>query len=91
MLVISGAEFKSEFKKFCDMAKSQRVIIKRKTDYVELVVSESIYENPSPSNDPYFADSRNLAELDRRLADLRNGREQVSVLEPENIDKFLGL
>ena len=57
MIVVSSREFRDNQKKFLDLAEVQRVVIKRKNQYLELVPrGNMIPENVSPSNDPYFDD-----------------------------------
>jgi len=59
MLVVSSREFRDSQKKYFDLAVKERVVIKRKNEFLELVPrGNSIPENPSPSNDPWFDDPR---------------------------------
>ena len=68
MLVVSSRDFRDSQKKYFDLAVKERVVIKRKNEFVELVPrGNNIPENPSPSSDPWFDDPRNIEELERRL------------------------
>lgn len=50
MIVVSSREFRDNQKKFLDLAEVQRVVIKRKNQYLELVPrGNMIPENVSPS------------------------------------------
>lgn len=75
MIVISSREFRSNQKKFFDMAEVQRVIIKRKNQFMELVPRGNVIpESVSPSNDPYFDDPRNIERIVKSSEQARNGR-----------------
>ena len=90
MLVVSSRTFRDYQKKYLDLATKERVIIKRKVGFFELVPrGESIPDNPSPSNDPYWDDPRNIAELKRSMKEADSG--EFITLHKEDIDKFLGI
>jgi hypothetical protein len=75
MIVISSREFRDNQKKFFDLAEVQRVIIKRKKQFLEIVPrGEIIPESPSPSNDPYFDDPRNIEAILKASEHVRNGK-----------------
>lgn len=58
----------------------------------QFVLREEKSESLSPSNDPYYDNSENVAELERRIADLRTNKEMKVVLKSkEDIKNFLGL
>ena len=61
-ITISPSEFRNNQKKYFDMAEHTRVFVKRGRKLIELVVSDGISLNPSPSGDPWFDDPRNIAE-----------------------------
>lgn len=50
-------------------------------------------ESLSPSNDPYFDNPKNIEELNKRIADIRSGKEKSSIVlkNKEDIKEFLGL
>jgi len=58
----------------------------------QFVLKEEKSESLSPSNDPYYDNPENVAELERRIADLRTNKEMKVVLKSkEDIKNFLGL
>lgn len=58
----------------------------------QFVLREEKSESLSPSNDPYYDNPENVAELERRIADLRTNKEMKVVLKSkEDIKNFLGL
>jgi hypothetical protein len=91
MLVVSSREFRDSQKKYLDLAAKERVVIKRKNEFVELVPrGTNIPDNPSPSNDPWFDDPRNIEELERRLKKSESGdkSEGVVLTSKEDIKTF---
>ena len=81
MLVVSSREFRDNQKKYFDLAAKERVVIKRKNEFLELVPrGNSIPENPSPSNDPWFDDPRNIEELERRLKKHESGDKSGGIV-----------
>lgn len=80
-ITISPTELRANQKKYFDMAENTRVFVKRGKKVIELVVSESINLNPSPSNDTWFDDPRNVAELDRRIKEDKEDKAEYVSLE----------
>lgn len=75
MIVVSSREFRDNQKKFFDLAEKERVVIKRKNQFMELVPrGETIPESVSPSNDPYFDDPRNIAAILEGVQQVKEGR-----------------
>ena len=61
MVVVSSRDFRDNQRKYFELATKQRVIIKRKKEFLELVPRGTVIpENPSPSNDPYFDNPKNI-------------------------------
>jgi antitoxin YefM len=90
MLVISSRTFRDSQKKYFDLAKKERVIIKRKDEYMELVPRGNIIpDNPSPSNDPWFNDPKNIEALNYSLEQAKNG--QTTILTKDRQKELLGL
>ena len=72
------------------MATHERVIIKRKNDYLELVpIGNTIPDNPSPSLDPWFDNPKNLDALNRSIEQAKNGK--TVTLTKERQQGLLGL
>lgn len=89
MIVISSREFRENQKKYFDLARMQRVIIKRKNQFLELVShGDTIPESVSPSNDPYFDDPRNIEEVLKAAEEVRQGKKVE--LTPELKDELFG-
>lgn len=61
-------------------------ILVTKADTLQIEVS-----NPSPSGDPYFADPTNLAELEERVKEHKEGNSKATVIlrSAEDITNFL--
>jgi len=58
----------------------------------QFILKEENQESLSPSNDPYFDNPENVAELERRIEDLKTSKEKKVVLKSkEDIKNFLGL
>lgn len=75
MIVVSSREFRENQKKFFDLAEVQRVIIKRKNQFLEIVPrGETIPENVSPSSDPYFDDPRSIEQIEKGLEQAKQGK-----------------
>ena len=91
MIVVSSREFRDNQKRYFELAKEQRVIIKRNKEFIELVPrGTSIPENPSPSNDTWFDNPKNLAALHLAIKQSKEGNvTRFSSLE--EIDKLLDI
>jgi hypothetical protein len=75
MLIISSRAFRDSQKKYFDLAKRERVIIKRKNEFMELVPRGNVIpDNPSPSNDLWFNDPVNIEALDRSIVQAKEGK-----------------
>ena len=92
MTIISSRVFLENAKYYFELACKQEVAIKRGNRILRLVpdVRDEI-ENISPSGDPYWADPRNIAELERRLKLRKEGKEESFILTPERQKELLGL
>lgn len=89
MIVVSSREFRDNQKKFFDLAEKERVVIKRKNQFMELVPrGEVIPESVSPSNDPYFDDPRNIEAILRGIQQAKEGK--TTKLTPELRNELFG-
>lgn len=77
MLLLTVTEFRNNISKYLQMAFTEKIALKSKGGIIELTPNKEIRTNPSPSNDPYFDDPRNLEEIDRRIANLRDGKSKL--------------
>ena len=57
----------------------------------QFVSKEQKSESLSPSNDPYYDIPENVAELERRIADLKTGKSKSKILSKEEQKELLGL
>jgi len=57
----------------------------------QFVLKEEKTESLSPSNDPYFDIPENVAELERRIEDLKTGKSKSKILSKEQQKELLGL
>jgi len=62
------AENKMDLRPFAQIARKQGIVVRY------IVQREAKSKNPSPSGDTWFEDPKNLAEIDKGVQDLRNGR-----------------
>ena len=89
MQVISSRAFRDSQKKYLDLATSERIIIKRKNIFLELVPrGTTIPENPSPSFDPWFDNPKNLEALGRSIDQAKEGKV-LKVTGKEELKAFL--
>jgi len=92
MLVISSREFRDSQKKYFELAKEDRVIVKRNNEFIELVHRGNLIpDNPSPSHDPYFDNQDNITELKRRIKAMKEGTVKSVVFSKERQKELLGL
>ncbi len=86
MLVISTRELTQNQKKFFEIANKQRIIIKRKDKFFQLVdLGKSIPE----IDDTHITKEEIYAKLDKGIADYKKGKAKT--LKVEDINSFLGL
>ena len=57
----------------------------------QFVLKNEKTESLSPSNDPYFDIPENVAELERRIEDLKTGKSKSKILSKEQQKELLGL
>ncbi|MDR2979680.1 MAG: prevent-host-death protein [Bacteroidales bacterium] len=89
MRIISTREFSANQRSYFELAEKERVIIKRGKKLVELVVTEKLDENPSPSGDPWFDNPENLAHVLQGIEDAKAGR--VVKMSTDDVKSMLGL
>ncbi|KAA6321136.1 hypothetical protein EZS27_029174 [termite gut metagenome] len=89
MIVITPIELKTNQNKYFDLAEKERVAIRWGGKIIELVVSDEISANPSPSGDPWFDDLENMASLNRGIEDIKHGR--VREFSSEELKALLGI
>jgi len=90
MTVVSTRTFLENPSRFFNLARKEDIAVRRGKTIFQLT-PKSTFENPSPSGDPFFADPRNVAELERRLKERRSEKVAVTLRTPEDISKYLGL
>ena len=86
MLVISTRELTQNQKKIFEIADKQRVIIKRKNRYFQLVdLGEMIPE----LSDSLVSKEKMYAKIDKGIEEYKQGKTRK--LDAENINSFLGI
>ena len=90
MTVVSSKTFSSNPIHYLNLSISENVTVKRGKMFFQITPKHK-FENPSPSNDPYFAYPENVAELERRIEDRKEGKVKFTVLTPERQKELLGL
>ncbi|MFA6831226.1 MAG: prevent-host-death protein [Bacteroidaceae bacterium] len=89
MIIVNSREFRENQKKYFDLAEVQRVIIKRKDKFMELVShGNTIPEGISPSNDSYFDNPRNIEDIEKGLKQAKEGK--IVKLTPSLRDELFG-
>ena len=86
MTVVSSRDFFANPKYYFDKANKESVVVKRGKKTYRIIQ----FENLSPSNDPYWADPRNveaLHEYDRLKAE---GKIKLTRLTPEKEKEWFG-
>ena len=89
MIIISPSELRKNQKKYFDLAESERVIVKRGKKVIELIVSDKISENPSPSDDSYFENPENLQMVAERIESYRKEKNAATLSSKNDIHHFL--
>ena len=79
MIIVSSRTLRENQKKYFDLASKERVIVKLKLEFIELVPrGKTIPDSVSPSNDPYYDDPRNVEELERRIKNIKEGKSKLT-------------
>ena len=95
MTTINSRVFLENPVRYFNLAKTEEVAVKRGKYVYRLILrneeEQEDCENISPSGDPYWADPRNVAELDRRLKLRREGKTKLTRMTPELRKELLGL
>ena len=90
MTVVSTKEFSSNPIHYLNLSIKENIAVKRGKILFQ-ITPKLPFENPSPSGDPYFAKPENVAELERRIEEIKDGKVKFSVLTPEGQKELLGL
>jgi hypothetical protein len=86
MLVISTRELTQNQKKFFEIANTQRVIVKRKNRFFQIVdLGETIPE----LDDSLMSQEEMYAKIDRGIEEYKQGKTKK--LDAGNINSFLGI
>ena len=90
MTTVSSRVFSANPIHYLNLASRESVAVRRgKTIF--RIMRETPVENISPSGDPYWADPRNVAELERRLKLRDEGKMNYTTLTCEERRELLGL
>jgi hypothetical protein len=89
MTTISSRAFYENPAYYLNLAIKEDVAIKR-GKMMFRITPEPQFENISPSGDPYWADPRNVAELDRILKLRDEGKIESHILTPEKEKEWFG-
>jgi len=90
MTVVSSKLFSTNPIHYLNLAIKEDVTVKRGKRLFQ-ITSKHQLENPSPSDDPYFANPENIAELERRIEEIKSGKVKFSVLTKERQKELLGI
>lgn len=89
MLLLTITEFRNNISKYMKMAFTEKIAVKSKNGIIELTPNKEIRVNPSPSNDSYFEDPRNIEAVEQGIEDIKAGR--VTSVSLNDIKSMLGL
>jgi len=90
MTIVSSKLFSTNPIHYLNLAINEDVTVKRGKRLFQ-ITSKLQFENPSPSDDPYFANPENIAELERRIEEIKDGKVKFSVLTKERQKELLGI
>ena len=90
MTIVSSKTFSSNPIHYLNLSKRESIAVKRGKVLFQIRVIHQ-FDNPSPSNDPYYSNPENIAELVRRIEEIKSGDATFSVLTPEKQKELLGL
>jgi hypothetical protein len=90
MTTVSSRVFSQNPVHYLNLAIRESVAIKR-GKMIFQITPQAQFENPSPSGDPYWADPRNVAELERRIKLREEGKLETFVLTPEKQKEWFGV
>ena len=90
MTVVSSKVFSTNPIHYLNLAIKEDVTIRRGKILYQ-ITPRFQFKNPSPSNDPYFANPENVLELERRIDEIKSGKVKFNVLTKERQKELLGL
>ncbi len=82
MTIVSSRVFSANPIHYLNLANREDIAVKR-GKIIYQITPKPQFENPSPSGDPYFANPENVAELERRIKEINEGKAKYVVLTPE--------
>ncbi len=75
MIIVTPSEFRQNQAKMFDLAKTERVLIKRRNQFIELVSREYIIPDTiSPSGDPFFDNPLNVEKILKAEEEVKEGK-----------------
>ena len=89
MTTVSSRVFFANPIHYLNLANSESVAIKR-GKMIYRIMPEPQVENISPSGDPFWADQRNVAELEHRIKERDEGNVKSILLTPEKRKEWFG-
>jgi hypothetical protein len=90
MTVVSSRTFSTNPIHYLNLAVKEDVTIRRGKTLFQITPKPQ-FENLSPSYDPYFANPENVAELERRIEEIKDGKVKFKVLTKEKQKELLGI
>lgn len=90
MVLVNCTEFRSNLRKYLELALTEKVVLQNKGVAFEIVPSKDIVVNPSPSGDPYWAVPENVERLTKDLDELKSA-DISSFKSWDNLKSELGL
>ncbi len=73
MLLLTVTEFRSNISQYLHRALTEHIAVKTKEGVFDITPNSEIRTNPSPSNDPWFNDPRNMELLERGKREAASG------------------
>jgi len=90
MAVVSSRIFSTNPIYYLNLAIKEDVTVKRGKILFQITPKPQ-FENLSPSDDPYYANPENIAELERRIDEIKDGKIKFTVLTKEKQKELLGI
>ena len=84
MKVTTINEFTESKDKYLELASHERLILKHKGEYFEIVPhGDKMPESVSPSGDPYYDNPKNLAMVRERMIEYKSGNAELVEVDPD--------
>jgi len=91
MVLLTVTEFRNNISKYLQMAFTENIALKSKRGIIELNPSTKIRLNPSPSNDAWFNNPRNMEELNCAVDEIKTSKAELKELSDNEIKELFAV